>query len=608
MTRSLFVRMVVSGSVVLVVACSSADTVLPWAPVPAHVTVVAPDAITQNDVVQLHAVVTNLEGDSLSGIPVRWSTSDTTLVSLDDSGAVTALRPGTAHIVARVDSISGAVALSVQPATVFRVIGLSFDVPLWPRDWASAGVPVPEDAWGHQIRDLPVDVRARDTTIVTVLRNPDGMVRLHGLQAGQTMLDVRSGAFRDSGVVVVRSDTSTVDILAVNGVTAAGRDTLVIAGDSLHIHFQVAVPPSRTLLRSANVLASEGGLQWSTLDLGAPPVEGVQPGETKAFDFPVAGRVFGTMELQIQAFNFPTNTWTTSPPVELRSATPFYDVHIAQINGATVTGNAPVPVADSFATVLQVATPAGAPPLARFWLDAKFDDGTGTTLGASQDGAFSLPAGTSFVSMVAYHVPRGTYRVYPIALVAPEQVWMSPTTVTATNSDSTPPSVSLVGPRDADTVSTDDPAISVDFTDSQSGVNGAGYLLDWPIDLGSETDDWCRYERIGFGNGLSQRLQALRFTFHPSECFGHVLRAGENPITVWGVDNADNRDSTSFTLFYVPGSTATTAGSVRAPPAGALLLRAASLDSGRTIVSEPNRRVVQGKNGTVTTVRRLRKR
>lgn len=82
---------------------------------------VAPLELIEGDSVELRAVVLDVAGSELTGIPVRWAVVDPGVVALDDAHRLVALAPGTTAIRAEVAGRFGSAAVVVRRADVATV-------------------------------------------------------------------------------------------------------------------------------------------------------------------------------------------------------------------------------------------------------------------------------------------------------------------------------------------------------------------------------------------------------------------------------------------------------------------------------------------------------
>src|SRR5690606_14273831 len=95
----------------LAVACGGSDsgTDEPPATGPVESVEVTPADATVEEAktVQLRAIARNAEGRELSGVTFSWRTTDETVATVDGSGLVTGLLPGSTQVVAEAEGHSG---------------------------------------------------------------------------------------------------------------------------------------------------------------------------------------------------------------------------------------------------------------------------------------------------------------------------------------------------------------------------------------------------------------------------------------------------------------------------------------------------------------------
>lgn len=81
------------------------------------------------DAVRLTAVVRDQNGDAMAGVPVAWTSSDSFVVRLSESGLVTAEEPGTVLVTAAAAAVTAEAAVVVEPGQhavlhkIYRVMG-----------------------------------------------------------------------------------------------------------------------------------------------------------------------------------------------------------------------------------------------------------------------------------------------------------------------------------------------------------------------------------------------------------------------------------------------------------------------------------------------------
>ena len=106
-------------AVVGMIACS--DAAAPRPPAPVVRIVPLADSAFEGDIVRLTAVVMDGSGAEGAGAPVTWTVSDTTLAKSAGDGSFALLKPGTAHITARIGAATGTYDLVIGRLAVKRV-------------------------------------------------------------------------------------------------------------------------------------------------------------------------------------------------------------------------------------------------------------------------------------------------------------------------------------------------------------------------------------------------------------------------------------------------------------------------------------------------------
>lgn len=127
----------------------------PVAPIPVSTVAVslAESTVRVGQTTQASAVTRDADGNFLAGRTIAWSTSDAAVATVSASGVVTAVRPGTARIVATSEGKSGSASVSVSTATQIIGVVLADPVPhdAVPPDVAGCTPPYPEPdhAWAN---------------------------------------------------------------------------------------------------------------------------------------------------------------------------------------------------------------------------------------------------------------------------------------------------------------------------------------------------------------------------------------------------------------------------------------------------------------------------
>jgi uncharacterized protein YjdB len=152
--------------------------------------------LTSGDSVRLTATVLGASGGELAGQPVAWSSSDTSVATVDSLGWARARRAGSATITARSGVAAGEVALTVRQPPVASVVvapdGYTVGVGRTMRLTATVLA-----AGGDTIRGAAVTWSSSDTTRVRVLG--DGTVT--GVAAGSALVTATAGGKSASAAV-----------------------------------------------------------------------------------------------------------------------------------------------------------------------------------------------------------------------------------------------------------------------------------------------------------------------------------------------------------------------------------------------------------------------
>ena len=151
------------------------------------------------DTVRLTAQVRHWSGDVITGAHIWWSSSDTTVATVDDSGLATALANGTATITASAGTASGTAALTVVQAPHEVVVTPSADTLVAFGDTVRLEARA-TDANGHAIADAAFTWASTDTSVAKV--DASGLVESLA-QGTATVTATASGATGAADVRVV---------------------------------------------------------------------------------------------------------------------------------------------------------------------------------------------------------------------------------------------------------------------------------------------------------------------------------------------------------------------------------------------------------------------
>jgi len=217
----------------------SANATVTVSPVPANSVVVSPGEATRfvGETVQLTAMVTDANGDELSGRPVTWQSSASGVATVSGSGLVTAVAPGTATITATSDGKTGKSTITVRKVPVASV----------DMDPGNATLEIGQTI---QIRATP--------------RSADGDA-LEGRSVVWSSSATAVATVNQSGVVTARSSGSTLIRATSEGVTG----TALVEVSVVPVASVQVTPDTATLLAGQSLQ-----LQARTLDAGGDQLSG----------------------------------------------------------------------------------------------------------------------------------------------------------------------------------------------------------------------------------------------------------------------------------------------------------------------------------------------
>ena len=178
------------------------------------------DTLEVGDTLRLVAAATDANGHAVEEATFDWSSSDASVVGVDESGLVTAVAVGTSVVTATSSGVSGSAelvvipavgAVTVQPDTVrFTALGQS--------------VQLSAEVLGHDGRVLPGVAASWSSGDAAVARVDSlGLVRAVG--AGATRVAAAAGRAADEAVVIVTQTADSVAVSPAAGTIAPG-DTL----------------------------------------------------------------------------------------------------------------------------------------------------------------------------------------------------------------------------------------------------------------------------------------------------------------------------------------------------------------------------------------------
>lgn len=131
------------------------------------------------------AVVKDVDGNTLEGVPVTWSSSDEAIATVSANGVVTAKAEGATSIIAAANGIGGETMIQVLPAQVAKltVTPASAQVARGATVQLSATA---EDEHGNVLSDVPFSWTSANPLVATV--DEQGLVT--GVRGGRTVIQV----------------------------------------------------------------------------------------------------------------------------------------------------------------------------------------------------------------------------------------------------------------------------------------------------------------------------------------------------------------------------------------------------------------------------------
>lgn len=200
---------------------------------------VSPGSVTRGvgDTAQFVAVVKDGSGSTLSGVTVVWSSSDTTILRVDATGRATAVRSGTAYVVAGAGTVTGKATVTVTgtPAVTVGSVTVTPGTASGSVGQSAQFTAVVKDAAGAVLTGQPVVWSSSNTAVVTVDAKGYGtavgggsaaIIATAGGKSGQAAITVTGGTTQPGPVASVSLTPSTLSlgIGSVQSLTATLKD------------------------------------------------------------------------------------------------------------------------------------------------------------------------------------------------------------------------------------------------------------------------------------------------------------------------------------------------------------------------------------------------
>ena len=160
---------------------------------------------------QAAATLKDASGAVLTGRTVTWSSSNTAIATVNASGLVSAVGPGSANIVATSEGVTGQAAVSISPVPVASVTVTLSSSSLTVGQTTQASA-VTKDASGNVLTGRAITWSSSNTGVATV--NTAGLVSAIAL--GSATITATSEGKNGSASLSVSAPTTTVDTLFVD--------------------------------------------------------------------------------------------------------------------------------------------------------------------------------------------------------------------------------------------------------------------------------------------------------------------------------------------------------------------------------------------------------
>lgn len=296
----------------------------PEPPRPARVTI-TPTTLALSSLgatAQLRAVVVDQHGQTMSGVAVRWSSSDTLVARVDGSGLVTAVAEGGTSIAAAVDSVTGQASVQVeQRVAAVRVSPEAATLGVGDTLRLSAEA---VDAGGSPVSGREIRWTSADTLVATV----DGSGLVTAAAEGATSIVAAVDSVTGPASVQVERRVAAVRVSPANATLNAG-DTLRLSADALDANGS-PIPGKQVRWTSADTLVA-------TVD-GSGLVAAVAEGGTSIMAEVDSVRGVATVQVErrIAAVRVAPEAATLSAGDTLRLSVEVVDAHGSPIPGKEI--------------------------------------------------------------------------------------------------------------------------------------------------------------------------------------------------------------------------------------------------------------------------------
>ena len=264
---------------------ASATASLTVAQVVAAVTVTPEaDTLVEADTLRFSAQAADANGHAVEATEFAWSSADTLVAAVDDSGLVTGVAPGVAEVTATFSGVSGAAALTVAAAVPTTIAVTPETVAFTAIGQTEQLAAEVRDQIGRVMEDAVVSWSSGDTAVAVV--DAAGVVTA-GHRGTVTITATAGDAFATATVTVTQVAGSVVVSPAADTISIG--DTLALAAEAFDANGHLVDGASFEWSSSDGVVATVGG---------GGMVQGA--GEGTATITATAGDARGTSEITVE--------------------------------------------------------------------------------------------------------------------------------------------------------------------------------------------------------------------------------------------------------------------------------------------------------------------
>ena len=303
---------------------------------------------------QLNATLKDASNNTLSNRPIAWTSSNTAIASVSNTGVVTAVAAGTATITATSEGKSGSSSVTVTVVPVGSVAVAPTTVTLIPGAKSTLTATV-TDANGAVVTDRPVAWSSSNDLIATVTQS--GVVT--AVAVGSATITVSIGSKSATSAITVtlapvggvavspasvslnptQTTTLTATVTDVNGTVVTGRPVAWSSSNDLVATVSQSGVVTALLPGNATITASSGGKSGTAaVTVGQAAVGSVTVTPSSSTLQAGAGTtlVAAVKDANGNPVSNPSVTWTSTNP-QVASVNSSGAVSTSQVGTATIT-------------------------------------------------------------------------------------------------------------------------------------------------------------------------------------------------------------------------------------------------------------------------------